>query len=491
MTHSFDKAGPDARMTDVPTQVWALLVLGTPYLIGIIVVLIVQGIRQLRRIWRAWRTPNTVTEPSQPVDAVASVFLVHGTFARNAAWTLPGSALRETVARAVDGPVAFHNILWSGRNSVTARRAACDALYEALTRSLNQHPERPHFVIAHSHGGNIAMQALSRSFHMGQHCRLICLSTPFLVLRPRPPDPLLQISNFLAPFLLSVLALRALNLWLSPAIPGWWDLPLLLGALAVSALLALVAFGAGERIARDLAEDARIPVVPRRNVLPLRTIADEASMGIAAVNLISRATQMILFVPLSLLSSADETVEKARSDVAHDGWAFLWGAILLFAVFYWVSNSAWAETSQIATVLLFVLLAAAALLFFIYLFALGVQVFVVTAAVFAISVALAPILAPLSLLAMATGREMALANPHVEFFAEPAPVGDWNLVIIREYDTYADRQKVAKMPALQHSQSYLNPGALYTIQRWISDRSAQPRVSDPDRQMTEFRPPNA
>lgn len=52
---------------------------------------------------RARQLPN---EPA--VDNPSCVVtLVHGTWARTARWTLPGSPLRQTVARAVPGPVLF------------------------------------------------------------------------------------------------------------------------------------------------------------------------------------------------------------------------------------------------------------------------------------------------------------------------------------------------------------------------------------------------
>ncbi|MGZ2257697.1 esterase/lipase family protein [Roseobacter sp. A03A-229] len=478
-------------MSDLPPHVWGPIFLGTPYVIAIAVVLIVQAVRLVRRAWHTRKMRTGIAEERPPTDADASVFLVHGTFARGAAWTQPGSPLRDAVARGVGGPVAFHNILWSGRNSVAARRAASDDLQQAVARSLKRHPDRRHLVVAHSHGGNIAMQALSRSADLRARCQLICLSTPFLVLRPRPALPILEFCSLLAPFFLSMFSLRALNVWLGPPASVGWSLLSLLGAVVLSVLVAVAVSRAARRIAQDLMNETQTARLPPRNVLLLRTIADEASMGIAAANLISRATNVMLEVPLALLAAADQRVEEARARLQRHRSRFLWSSIVIVAATFGMSAMGSVDPSDTAVAIRLLLLAAAVLRFLIYAFASGSQALVIAPAVFVIGLVLAPVLALLSLLAMATGREMALANTYVDVFAEPAPVGSWTMVIARELDTQADPSKATKRPTLQHSQSYLNPGALYTIQRWISDRSAQPSVSAPDGQMTEFRPPNA
>ncbi|WP_263843382.1 esterase/lipase family protein [Roseobacter sinensis] len=478
-------------MTDLPTQVWVLFFLGTPYLIAIVAVLIVQTVRWLRRLWATRKAPNDVTEPRQPSDAVASVFLLHGTFARGAAWTQPGSPLRDAVMRGIGGPVAFHTILWSGRNSVAARRAASDDLHRRVTRSLKRHPDRRHLVIAHSHGGNIAMQALSRDFELGARCQLICLSTPFLVLRPRPALPILEFCSLLAPFFLSVFALRALNLWLGTPPQAWWAVASLIGAVALSVVVAMAASRAGRRIADDLMDETQVPRMPSKNVLLLRMIADEASMGIAAANLISRATQMVLQVPLGMLAAADQRVEQTRVSLEPHRWVFLWSGILLFAAIFVISLMGKVDPSDTSVAVRLLLLAGAVILFLVYGFASRAEVLVTVPAVFAMSLLLFPVLALLSLLAITTGREMALANAHLEFFAEPAPIGDWNLVIVHEHDTRSDPLKAAKRPTLQHSQSYLNSSALYTVERWIADHNAPKRSSGADQRRAEFGQPSA
>lgn len=448
-------------MNDAQTAIWMILFLGIPYALGIALVLIVQAWRLGQRLLQARRERTIVRDPPAPTDAIAAVFLVHGTFARHAAWTLSGSALRKSVARGFNGPVAFHRLLWSGANSVAARRAAARSLATKLTASLERHPNLRHYVIAHSHGGNIAMQALSQKPTLGAQCKLICLSTPFLVLRPRPDLPVVKFSSFLSAFLISMLLVRSLNIWVSPSEPGWWDLPIGLGALALSTWFGVSVTRMGPRIARELIENSRPPRVPRENVLLLRTLADEASMGIAAANMISQVTHVVLQVPLGLVADAHQRVESIRLRYKRYWWLALICVgipILALRLLYDAPDD-----PNLGAEIAF--LAVTGLLFAVLVFLSDAGRLAILGAAFAINVMLAPVLALISILAMATGREMALANPHVEFFAEPAPVGDWRLVVVGEDHPAPDMS--SHMPALQHSQSYLNPSALRQIEAWI------------------------
>ena len=97
----------------------------------------------------------TTTKPARLV-------LVHGTFAPNAEWTHPDSYLCSAL-RTRFPSAEFLPFNWSGRNSHSARIAAGKQLGEFIRRLKNERPDRPCYVIAHSHGGNVALYALSRT----------------------------------------------------------------------------------------------------------------------------------------------------------------------------------------------------------------------------------------------------------------------------------------------------------------------------------------
>ena len=91
------------------------------------------------------------------------ITLVHGTWARHAMWTVPGSPLCATLSGAAGGPVTFQRFVWSGKNSISARRRAVNGLIAHLQHLIVQWPQSRHYIVAHSHGGNIAFQGLGRS----------------------------------------------------------------------------------------------------------------------------------------------------------------------------------------------------------------------------------------------------------------------------------------------------------------------------------------
>src|SRR5260221_5348567 len=118
-----------------------------------------------------------IDEPSQPEVIVT---FIHGTFAQQAAWVRPGSALREGLERAFGKHVAFQPFSWSGDNTVYARKEAGDELADRLNTIHAAHPDVRQVLIAHSHGGNIAVYALRDLRGDVNVAGIACIATPFL-----------------------------------------------------------------------------------------------------------------------------------------------------------------------------------------------------------------------------------------------------------------------------------------------------------------------
>jgi len=128
---------------------------------------------------------NAIAAAPRPAPAKPEtiVTLVHGTFARGTAWCREGSALRRFLADALRercGEVRFDVFEWCGRNSHKARIRAGYELAEHIRELRRTHPNCRHFIVAHSHGGNIALFAhkhLPETWHaMG----VATLATPFI-----------------------------------------------------------------------------------------------------------------------------------------------------------------------------------------------------------------------------------------------------------------------------------------------------------------------
>ena len=107
--------------------------------------------------------------------------LVHGTWARKAEWVKPGS---EFVLRLTSllGPehrvVSVHPLRWSGGNSNFARQRGAKALASHVRQVANEQSNAHHVLIAHSHGGNVALYALREQGIAQSIHSLFCLSVP-------------------------------------------------------------------------------------------------------------------------------------------------------------------------------------------------------------------------------------------------------------------------------------------------------------------------
>jgi len=98
-------------------------------------------------------------------------------------WFEPESAFRRDLEQALSAyglRAAFDTFEWSGANSIFERDKAGVALAELLQSQQDRFPERTRVVIAHSHGGNIAMRALHRLRHIDGDIHVITLATPFV-----------------------------------------------------------------------------------------------------------------------------------------------------------------------------------------------------------------------------------------------------------------------------------------------------------------------
>lgn len=207
---------------------------------------------------------------------------------------------------------------WSERNSVDDRRAASFVLARHIEQLSAKSSER-HLIVAHSHGGNIALMALASvgDVDLSKFC-FAALSTPFIWSRPKNVRDIEFIGSSLATislYLVSSLgaALLVLTWLLASALALsersiWFGLICLIAALAIT--LALVACG-------------RNFIFGRRKLL-LRLSG--ASTGALAENDSEKFTQRLraLSSVLILQPPADEA----------------WLSLVLPGLFMWLNRSA-------------------------------------------------------------------------------------------------------------------------------------------------------
>jgi hypothetical protein len=79
--------------------------------------------------------------------------------------------------------VEFHSFEWSGKNSVMSRSIAAFHLSNLLRVLIEQYQDDQYVIIAHSHGGNVALRAVeSLETETASKLRIVTLATPFLQL---------------------------------------------------------------------------------------------------------------------------------------------------------------------------------------------------------------------------------------------------------------------------------------------------------------------
>jgi pimeloyl-ACP methyl ester carboxylesterase len=110
-----------------------------------------------------------------------AAILIHGTFAHNALWTQPESPLCISLRKCTTTPLKIEKFLWSGENSFSHRREASIALTNRILEISNDPENTGVHLIAHSHGGNIALHASINASEYGAKIKsLTTLGTPFL-----------------------------------------------------------------------------------------------------------------------------------------------------------------------------------------------------------------------------------------------------------------------------------------------------------------------
>jgi hypothetical protein len=184
---------------------------------------------------------------SSKVGADLIVTLVHGTFARDAAWTQPESALRSSLASRFPG-IVFAMPQWSAGNSHDDRIDGAKVIADHVCEQQRLNPSARHVLITHSHGGTAALYACGKDEVRAALDGVVTLGTPFIHLRKRRLRDAVRLyrivyrSGIVVTTGASLFFVAACGLLLS-ALPFVWlsdryALPLAIAVLLVSLLIA-------------------------------------------------------------------------------------------------------------------------------------------------------------------------------------------------------------------------------------------------------------
>ena len=391
---------------------------------------------------------------ASPIAPHVVVTLVHGTFARRAAWTNESSPLCMAIRSSMHGPVRFERFLWSGWNTVTSRSKAVGHLISHLADSQTRWPQAQHFVVGHSHGGNIAFQAMRDKAVEARIAGVVCLSTPFLWASPRDLGPVGRIALWWFPVVIALICL----------VPAVELLPLGLQEAAGPVAL-IIAVGLGfvvspwvTKFAEIVARALQYPDVQPRKVLIVRSFGDEASAALGAAHMISWIAEILWSSTSRFLGALLSTVETWRSALAKR-WRLLVPACVVLAGVAIVSlataeRGSWLEVSG--------MLAAVTLAVVIAILARGGWVTEFFGALL-IAVLASPSFLIIIALGIATGPELLIAALLFRVTPESTPPGGgWTV-----WQVPKDPWNTARGAVLMHSTTYDDEESLAIVTQWL------------------------
>lgn len=283
----------------------------------------------------------------------ATVILIHGTWPRGPLksamppvvetadkklWYEPDSSFATEIARYAGAPIYFESLIWSGRNALADRFEAAERLAQRLRVLASEHPDRRRFVVAHSHGGNIALAGAVLLAPGASPLGVVTMGTPFLYVDERTPTGFQRVMSFVG-VMMVVCAAFVATLFLPLLIWSWYRVDPITEIETTAAVWAgFLACGLTGMLADrtekrwhqwwDRAKD-RLNVLSPRNLpcdlLVIRGKGDEASAVLA----------------LGVLGS--KSMRWMRELTIESGWFqkalrwFLGGLYLLFCVAFFLS----------------------------------------------------------------------------------------------------------------------------------------------------------
>jgi hypothetical protein len=420
-------------------------------------------------IVRAWTNSKRLTEEGRAFPEVTNpdivVTLVHGTWALGSEWTRPGSnfhgRLHAALASATGASIQFRRFLWSGSNTFGLRKVAIDGLVSDIRALVAKgagaatHPR--HFVIAHSHGGNVALQALNDPVVARGVDGLACLATPFLQGRERKPEATLWAALVLAPAVAAGVWLYVLSAHWRGSGEAWLILAVVLGG---GLLLGVANAGLGRRFAslaaQTVAPTAELSPSIRDKLLIIRSSGDEASAGLGFGYILSWAVGRLWHTAWQMARQPFLNVWNGMKP-PNRAWMIgqLIGApvVLFLAARMYFDAAFRAQVTAISPELrdfLWIWLMPGALLFMLVVTVIYGVLPLVGMLLFM------PVPAILGMLALPFGGDLILASLFFEITAEPVPNGPLRVLQL----PMRDRD-------LRHS-SYDDPESIQAITEWIA-----------------------
>lgn len=389
------------------------------------------------------------------------VTTVHGTYAKHATWVEPDSKLGQALTQRYGAGVVVAPFRWNGRNNPSARAEAKDKLREHLHCMQQKYKLAQHYIVAHSHGGNVAFYALRDKSLRDAIAGVACLATPFLVSRPRvlgSKDMAAHVAGAVGLLLLVVQFLA--RWWLSAFEPAWLRELMIFAFLLLSMVLVAALLKNWRTFAESLHKALQLATLSKERLLIVRAPGDEASAALLFFQFVSQLS-VRLYVLLYQLHERLLGLLKRWSGhrlrllAALVGGFVLYVAVIICAILLKMSTGAIVAIAFLLAWLCMVV-PALTLIGWIDVAAGPVQ--------FMIGALLSAIIILLSITLLPFGWQVALSNILLDITAETTPPGTWE---VNQIEPTHSQVQAGDVQPLQHSVVYDDPHSLTLICNWM------------------------
>jgi hypothetical protein len=280
------------------------------------------------------------------------ITLVHGNRPKANGRLAPGSFLRRQLEDRLR-IVTFREFAWTGANTHAARTEAGNRLARFIRDGHEQHPEARHFIVAHSHGGNVALYAMHDRAACAIIDGIVTLGTPFIHTRRRDPRRYAGVIAWLVLLVAALVPLMVFDtLSLRPAaVAALLGAPFLMVTMKPRLTRWLIETAAREQddivatLQPPIIEPARLAILCARGDeagtwLRIWKVAAEAPLAVGCVLLSVVAGIARFNLPIAVDQLATSTGLHGLDDMrvfGFDGWALTSGVLVLSLV--WIGRA--------------------------------------------------------------------------------------------------------------------------------------------------------
>jgi hypothetical protein len=344
---------------------------------------------------------------------------------------------------------------------------AAEELQVRLRDLVREYSGARHFIIAHSHGGNVALYALQDEAIASKVSGVITLSTPFLWATLRDVGPIkwdhimTQFTRLIAGIIalitgmaigFSVYRFAHYNVMEANRFIGTAFFATCILVFAGARTILGFLWKAHESRVKRLLSSLQYPNIPQSKLLVIRSAADEASLGLALAQIINELiSRLWIWVTLG--------------PVMFRRFLMRWRSIRTATA--WLLGSAGLACAVLPGLKNIVPEAIAANVFTVGLY-IGVAHWLTDALQFLMFAVFVPLASLASLALTPFGHDLARTLWVADISAEVAPPGLWQILEVGTGEPQWDRQPILKTATtLRHSYPYASAYCISVMSDWM------------------------